>query len=512
MMAAFVRPTPPTAGRSRSAARSGRARRRAPPASRRSPRSRRARPRSWTSPSWPLGAVPEVALDLLEERRGEAAKALLRAELEDAVRLEPRRLGLVPVARRRRGLKAVERRRDDVEVGGLRGLLPRRRIGRSDEPDGLLGRRPHGLRRATAVPREASARTTPSSSSATPSRCAARGTRLDERRLDVVERRRCAVAERDCLLDLEVERHAAVLYPAAVLDGHEPEEPLELPGAPGELLVGERRSAEAGERALDAPERRPGQASGRCGGRHTLERRGRASSRLRRRAARGTRGQGSTSSRTRARPSRRVWCRTRARRPRAVRRERCGAEHRTCPGGRGGRPRQPRAASSPLQRGRRGRPSHPPQHARNAWADGTHGRGASCAPCSRRRVPRRRVACVKRGREDRRPHGAPGGRERALVAVARGTLGDSDRRARVSQCARARGEDCVERADRRRRPGRVLRRRRRGRAPPARRRARAGRRLPTPSAGHRQQKPRQRAPRLAAATAASARPATTARS
>ena len=50
----------------------------------------------------------------------------------------------------------------------------------------------------------------------------------------------------------------------------------------------------------------------------------------------------------------------------------------------------------------------------------------------------------ERGREDRRPHGAPSGRERALVAYARGTLGDSDRRARVSQRTRARGEDCVD--------------------------------------------------------------------
>ena len=94
------------------------------------------------------GAVPEVTFDLLEERRGEAPEALLRAELEDAVRLESRGLGLFPVARGRRGLKAVERRCDDVEVSGLRGLLPGRRVHwLSMRARGLLGRRLHRCRR-----------------------------------------------------------------------------------------------------------------------------------------------------------------------------------------------------------------------------------------------------------------------------------------------------------------------------------------------------------------------------
>ena len=83
------------------------------------------------------------------------------------------------------------------------------------------------------------------------------GSRRHERRLEVVERGRGSVAERDRLLDLEVERHAAVLDAAAVLDRDEPQEALELAGAPRELLVRERRGAEARERALDAREPAP---------------------------------------------------------------------------------------------------------------------------------------------------------------------------------------------------------------------------------------------------------------
>ena len=78
-----------------------------------------------------LRSVPEVALDLLEERRREPAEPLLGPELEHAVRLEPGLLGLLPVARGRRRLQAVERRRDDVEVGRLRCFLPFRRVERA---------------------------------------------------------------------------------------------------------------------------------------------------------------------------------------------------------------------------------------------------------------------------------------------------------------------------------------------------------------------------------------------
>ena len=62
-----------------------------------------------------------------------------------------------------------------------------------------------------------------------PCECAA-ASRCDERRLEVGERLCGAVAERDRLLDLEVERHAAVVDAAAVLDRDEREEAEELAG------------------------------------------------------------------------------------------------------------------------------------------------------------------------------------------------------------------------------------------------------------------------------------------
>ena len=72
-------------------------------------------------------AVPEEALDLVEQLGREAAQPLLRAELEDAVRLEPRLLGPAPVpaaAARLRARSSVGG--DDVEVGARAGLLPAR--------------------------------------------------------------------------------------------------------------------------------------------------------------------------------------------------------------------------------------------------------------------------------------------------------------------------------------------------------------------------------------------------
>ncbi len=131
---------------------------------------------SWTRPSCSPCAVPEVPLDLLEERGREPAEPLLRAELEDAVRLETRGLGLLPVAGGRRRLEAVERRRDDVEVGGLRRFLPRGRIERLRRvrarssvvaPHVVCGSRP-------TSPWDASDSADPRSSSATPSRLVGR--------------------------------------------------------------------------------------------------------------------------------------------------------------------------------------------------------------------------------------------------------------------------------------------------------------------------------------------------
>ena len=90
----------------------------------------------------PLGSVPEVALDLLEQGRREPTESLLGAELEDAVRLESRLLGLLPVAGGGSRLQPVERRSDDVEVGRLRGLLPRGRVEGGDQSERVVGRRP----------------------------------------------------------------------------------------------------------------------------------------------------------------------------------------------------------------------------------------------------------------------------------------------------------------------------------------------------------------------------------
>ena len=88
-----------------------------------------------------LGAVPEVTLDLLEQGRREASQPLLRPELEDAVRLEPRLLRALPVTGCCRRLEPVERRRDDVEVGRLRRFLPLGRVEVGDQRERVLGRR-----------------------------------------------------------------------------------------------------------------------------------------------------------------------------------------------------------------------------------------------------------------------------------------------------------------------------------------------------------------------------------
>ena len=60
-----------------------------------------------------------------------------------------------------------------------------------------------------------------------------------------------AVPERDRLLHLEVERHPAVVDPAAVLDRHEREEAEELARPALLLLRGQRCGAEAGQRLVE---------------------------------------------------------------------------------------------------------------------------------------------------------------------------------------------------------------------------------------------------------------------
>ena len=175
-----------------------------------------------------LRAVPEVALDLLEQRRRETAQSLLGTELEDAVRLESRLLGLFPVAGRSSGLQAVERRGDDVEVGRLRRFLPLGRVQRADEREGVVGRCPDGV----GVGNRIAARGVGESRSelvecGAQARGRARVGR-GERGAEVDECRRRPVAKRDRLLDLELECHPPVLHAPAVLDRDEPKEAIEL--------------------------------------------------------------------------------------------------------------------------------------------------------------------------------------------------------------------------------------------------------------------------------------------
>ena len=69
-------------------------------------------------------SVPEEALAPDEEILRQPPEALLRAELEEGVRLEPRRLSLPVLTRGDRTLHAVERRLDHVEIGRRPGVLP----------------------------------------------------------------------------------------------------------------------------------------------------------------------------------------------------------------------------------------------------------------------------------------------------------------------------------------------------------------------------------------------------
>ena len=213
-----------------------------------------------------LRAVPEVALDLLEQRRRETAQSLLGTQLEDAVRLESRLLGLFPVAGRSSGLQAVERRGDDVEVGRLRRFLPLGRVQRADEREGLVGRCPDGVgvgdRIAARGVGESRSELVECGAQARGRARVGRG----ERGAEVDECRRRPVAKRDGLLDLELECHAPVLHAPAVLDGHEPKEAIELPGALHELRLRERSGPECGERRLDACERSVQRGGVACGG------------------------------------------------------------------------------------------------------------------------------------------------------------------------------------------------------------------------------------------------------
>ena len=196
-------------------------------------------------------AVPEVSLDLLEERGSEAAQALLRTELEDAVGLQPGGLCALPVTRGRGGLEAVQRCGDHVEVGRLRGLLPLLRIERPDESEGVLRRGLDVLRCGDDIASRGICEIRLEGVEVSPETACARPVDREERREQVHVGGLRSVTEGDCLLDLEVERHAPVRDAAAVFDGDEPQEALELARATDELLLREGSGTKTLESSLD---------------------------------------------------------------------------------------------------------------------------------------------------------------------------------------------------------------------------------------------------------------------
>ena len=82
-------------------------------------------------------------------------------------------------------------------------------------------------------------------------RAVAAGSRSATAALEVGKGLRRPVPERDRLLDLEVERHPAVVDAPSVLDRDEREKAEELTCPPYLLLGGQRSGPEAGERLLD---------------------------------------------------------------------------------------------------------------------------------------------------------------------------------------------------------------------------------------------------------------------
>ena len=211
-------------------------------------------------------AVPEVALDGLEEAGREPAQPLLRPELEEGVALQPGLLGGAVGARLHGQLEPVERGPDHVEVGQARGIAPRGREDALDDLEGVvhlaldLGRIDDrgAVRRGLDLASDLRQRR-----GDLPRRRRVAG---DEHALEVGEGPRRAVAEGDRLLDLEPLRDPAVAHSALVLDGHEREEALHLPGAPDQLLLGERRGPEAQHHIVDRPARGPGGGVVACGG------------------------------------------------------------------------------------------------------------------------------------------------------------------------------------------------------------------------------------------------------
>ena len=181
-------------------------------------------------PGEAVRAVPEEAFYLDEEVVREATKPLFWAELEEGVGLEARLLGLGELPGGDGGLDPVEGGRDDVEVGGRARVLPLVGVEGVDGPSASSvaawtssGSATASWRRRGEVGRQLS-RISTSAACPPRSRC--------EQVLEVAEGLGGSVPEGDGLLDLEVERHFAVVGAPFVLDRDEGEEALELPGPP----------------------------------------------------------------------------------------------------------------------------------------------------------------------------------------------------------------------------------------------------------------------------------------
>ena len=195
-------------------------------------------------------AVPEEALDSLEQRGRDPAQPLFRAELEDPVRLQPSLLRPAPAACLRGRREAVDRGCDDVEVGAGRRLLPGIGVEAVDELQSALGARADGLgglrpARNGCVQRAAE----PSDDRAqlTGRRRVAR----EQLGRDVRQRGGDGVAEADRLLDLERECDPCPFDAPVVLDRHQSEETVELACAAGLFGGRERRRPEPFEEADD---------------------------------------------------------------------------------------------------------------------------------------------------------------------------------------------------------------------------------------------------------------------
>ena len=206
----------------------------------------------------PVGAVPEEPLDPLEERRREAAEALLGAELEGRVRLEAARLGAPQVAGDRERRDLLQQRRDDVEVGLGRAGLP---VVRVDVVQCRGGGLREGLDLAGVGHRGAALRVAePGVEPGERALDGAGGREVagGEVGLELAEGDGGAVAERDRLLDLDRHDDAAVRDSPSVLDGHEPEVADQLAGTARLLRGRQRCRAEREQVVLDRGCRRGG--------------------------------------------------------------------------------------------------------------------------------------------------------------------------------------------------------------------------------------------------------------